>query len=236
MTMLKRRLTRPILTHPLLAIAALASLSACASAQAPDRIVNAKTPTEHYQAKAVASQQEVRLAVHAQGLSGTQADALAQFAQDWADADGGTITLRAPTGGPDAGAAFRTVEGARSFLIDQGVPSDRLIVAGYDAKGAPGGVLHITYEAYSALVPACGKTWTNIARSMSNDVQPNFGCAVTANMAAQIANPADLARPQHSTPADAARRAVVLDKYRKGQITASEKDDQAKGVVSDAIK
>jgi pilus assembly protein CpaD len=71
---------------------------------------------------------------------------------------------------------------------------------------------------------------------MSNDVQPNFGCAVTANMAAQIANPADLARPQHATPADAARRSLVLDKYRKGQITSSEKDDQAKGVVSDAIK
>jgi len=231
MTMLKRRLISPIL-----AIAALASLSACASTKAPDRLVQAKTPTEHYQAKAVAEPREVRLAVHAQGLSGPQAEALAQFAQDWADADGGTIILRAPTGGPDAGASFRTVEGARSFLIDQGVPADRLIVTGYDAKGAPGGVLHISYEAYRAVVPSCGKTWVNIARSMTNEVQPNFGCAVTANMAAQIADPADLVRPQRSTPADAARRAVVLDKYRKGQITASEKDDQAKGVVSDAIK
>jgi pilus assembly protein CpaD len=231
MTMPTRRLIRPIL-----ALAALASLSACASAKAPDRIVQAKTPTEHYQAKAEASQQEVQLAVHAQGLSGNQANALAQFAQDWAEAEGGTITLRAPTGGPDAGAAFRTVEGARSFLIDQGVPADRLVVAGYDAKGAPGGVLHISYEAYRAVVPACGQKWINIARSMTNEVQPNFGCAVTANMAAQVANPADLVRPQHSTPADANRRSVVLDKYRKGQITASEKDDQAKGVVSEAIK
>lgn len=231
MTMLARRLTRPIL-----AIAALATLSACASAKAPDRMVEAKTPTEHYQAKAVAAPQEVRLAVHAQGLSGPQADALAQFAQDWMDAEGGTITLRAPTGGPDAGAAFRTVEGARSFLIDQGVPADRLIVAGYDARGAPGGVLHISYDAYRAVVPACGKTWINVAHSLTNDVQPNFGCAVTANMAAQIANPADLVRPQRSTPPDAARRATVLEKYRKGQVTASDKDDQAKGVVSDAIK
>lgn len=231
MTMLTHRLTRPIL-----AIAALASLSACASTKAPDRLVEARTPTEHYPITAKASQQEVRLAVHAQGLSGTQADALAQFAQDWSDAGGGTITLRAPTGGPDAGAAFRTVEGARSFLIDQGVPADRLVVAGYDAKGAPGGVLHVSYEAYRAVVPSCGKAWVNIAHSMTNEVQPNFGCAVSANMAAQIANPADLVRPEHSTPADAARRTVVLDKYRKGQITASEKDDQAKGVVSDAIK
>jgi pilus assembly protein CpaD len=231
MTMLARRLI-----HPILAMAALASLSACASTRTPDRIAQAKTPTEHFEARAEATQTEVLLAVHAQGLSPTQATALAQFAQDWADAQGGAITLRAPTGTPDAGAAFRTVEGARGFLIDQGIPADQLVVVGYDAKGAPGGVLHIGYEAYRAVVPSCGKTWTNIARTMSNDVQPNFGCAVTANMAAQIANPADLVRPQHATPTDAARRAVVLDKYRKGQITASEKDDQAKGVVSDAIK
>ena len=231
MTMLKRRLTLPIL-----AIAALASLSAFASAKAPGRVADAKTPTEHYQARAVAEPREVRLAVHAQGLSGPQGDALAQFAQDWAEAEGGTITLRAPTGGPDAGAAFRTVEGARSFLIDQGVPADRLIVTGYDAKGAPGGVLYIAYEAYRVAPLSCGKNWDNIARSMTNQVQSNFGCAVTANMAAQIANPADLVRPQHSTPIDAARRATVLDKYRKGQSTASDKDDQAKGVVSDAIK
>lgn len=236
MTMLTRRLTRLGLARPILAIATLASLSACASVKAPDRIVQARTPTEHYQATAEATQPEVLLAVHAQGLSATQANALAQFAQDWADAEGGTITLSAPTGGPDAGAAFRTVEGARSFLIDQGVPADRLVVAGYDAKGAPGGVLRVSYAAYRAIVPSCGKTWVNVARSMNNDVQPNFGCAVTANMAAQIADPADLVRPQHAMPADAARRAVVLDKYRKGQITASEKDDQAKGVVSDAIK
>lgn len=231
MTMLPRRLT-----HPILAIAALAGLSACASAKAPDRLVQAKTPTEHYQIKSVASPQEVRLAIHAQGISGPQAEALSQFAQDWMEAEGGTITLRAPTGGPDAGAAFRTVESARGFLIDQGVPADRLIVSGYDSKGAPGGVLHISYEAYRTVVPSCGKTWVNLAHSMTNEVQPNFGCAVTANMAAQIANPADLARPQHSTPIDAARRATVLDKYRKGLVTASDKDDQAKGVVSDAIK
>lgn len=219
-----------------LALAALCGLSACAT-KVPDRIGNsAKTPTEHFQARAEPSDTEIRLAVHAQGLSANQAEALARFAADWSDQGGGTITLRAPTGGADAGAAFRTTEGARHFLIEQGVPDDAIIVAGYDAKAEPAPVLHIAYSSYRAIVPSCGKTWTNMARSASNDVQPNFGCSVTANMAAQIADPADLARARPMTPADAARRATVLDKYRKGQVTASEKDDQAKGVVSDAIK
>lgn len=224
------------LTFCLLAAAATASLSACAT-KVPDRIGKAKTPTEHFQARAVAADQEIRLAVHAQGLSATQAEALSQFAQDWMEAEGGTITLSAPTGGPNAGAAFRTAEGARAFLIDQGVPGDRLVIAGYDGRAEPGpGVLKVSYTHYKAVVPSCGKTWTNIAHSATNDVQPNFGCAVTANMAAQIADPADLAHPRQSTPADAGRRAVVLDKYRKGQITSSEADDKAKGTISSAIK
>jgi pilus assembly protein CpaD len=223
------------LIRPILAIAALASLSACAT-KVPDRVDNARTPTEHFEAKAAASEAEVRLAVHAQGLSASQADALAQFAADWNDSEGGAITLKAPTGGPDAAAAFRTAEGARSFLIDQGVPADRLVMTGFDAKTEPTPVIHLIYTRYQAVIPACGKTWKNISSSANNDVQANFGCAVTANLAAQIADPADLAGPRRSAPADSARRAVVLDKYRKGQPTSSEKDDQAKGVVSDAIK
>ena len=219
-----------------LAVVVLAGLSACATT-VPDRIGDsAKTPTEHFQASAAPSETEVRLAVHAQGLSVTQADALARFVADWSDQSGGVITLRAPTGAADSGAAFRTTEGARNFLIGQGVPADQIVVAGYDAKGEPAPVLHIAYNSYRAIVPSCGKAWTSITHSATNDVQPNFGCAVTANMAAQIADPADLVRARQMTPGDAMRRTYMLDKYRKGETTSSAKDDQAQGVVSDAIK
>ena len=221
------------LTAPLLALAALASLSACAT-KVPDRVgKEAKTPTEHFAMRAEPMDTEVRLAVHAQGLSANQAAALAQFVSDWSDSGGGTITLRSPTGGADAGAAAHITDGARAFLIEQGVPADHIQVVSYDAHGEPAPILRIGYR---AIVPSCGKTWTNISHSASNDVQPNFGCSVTANMAAQIADPADLAHPRQMTPGDATRRVNMLDKYRKGQVTSSEKDDQAKGVVSDAIK
>ena len=55
---------------------------------------------------------------------------------------------------------------------------------------------------------------------------------MTANIAAQIANPRDLIAPAVMTPGDNGRRAVVLDKYRKGDITSSAKDDQADGKTS----
>lgn len=211
------------------------ALGACAT-RIPDRIVDAKTPTEHFQAKVTAADQEIRLAVHAQGLSPNQAEALAAFASGWREADGGTITLSAPAGVADSRAAFRTLEGARGVLIGQGVAADHISVINYDAKGDPAAPLRVAYLRYQAQVPVCGQTWTNIAHSANNQVQPNFGCAVTANMAAQIANPADLAHPRASTPADAQRRAVMLDKYRKGQVTSSDKDDQAKGVISNVAR
>lgn len=216
----------------------VAGLAACASASmdAPDRIADPRLPTEHYQAQAVESPQEIRLAIHAQGLSANQATALARFVQAWGEGEGGVITLSAPTAGPDAAAAFRTGEGARTFLIAQGVPADRIQVAGYDPAGLVEAPLRIGYTRYEAVIPACGQAWQNVASTKTNDVQANFGCAVTANMAAQIANPGDLVRPRDMTPADAARRATVLEKYRKGQVVSSEKDAQAQGVVSDAIK
>ncbi len=71
---------------------------------------------------------------------------------------------------------------------------------------------------------------------MSNQPQPNFGCAVTSNMTAQIADPGDLLGPRTMTPQDAARRQVVLQKYRAGEKTGAEIDDGANGAVSQAVK
>ena len=221
--------------RPLIAAAAVMALSACAT-QIPDRIADARTPTEHFQAKVTAADQEIRLAIHAQGLSPNQAEALSAFASDWREAEGGTITLSAPSGGAQSRAAFRAVEGARGVLIGQGVAADHIAVADYDAKGDAAAPLRIAYLRYRAEIPACGKSWTNVAHSADNEVQPNFGCAVSANMAAQIANPADLTRPRASTPIDTGRREGMLDKYRRGQATSSDKDDQAKGVISNVAR
>ncbi|HEY2743800.1 MAG TPA: CpaD family pilus assembly lipoprotein [Polyangia bacterium] len=52
-------------------------------------------------------------------------------------------------------------------------------------------------------------------------------------MAAQIANPRDLIAPRDMTPADATRRSVVLDKYRKGESTATASPEANKGKISD---
>jgi pilus assembly protein CpaD len=116
------------------------------------------------------------------------------------------------------------------------VPAEQIEVVGYDpgAEGAP--PLLVGYLRYKVEPLKCGTEWTSVTHSFSNKPAPNFGCAVTANIAAQIADPGDLLGPRTMTPQDASRRQDVLDKYRKGDITASAKDDNASGAISDAIK
>lgn len=211
-------------------------LSACATSGAPDRLVDARTPTEHFKATATSQAETLALAVHAQGLSSNQADALIAFLDTWRDAEGGAITVQTPLAGADTSSAYRAAEAARSFLLGQGVPPSLIVMAGYDAAAEAGAPVRIAYTSYQAVVPRCGLQWTNIAHSARNEVQPNFGCAITANMAAQVANPADLVRPADLGPSDAQRRLFALDKYRKGEVTSSAADAQAKGTVSSVAK
>lgn len=211
-------------------------LSACVSQPPSGALAEPRTPTELWTAQVANQPVDIRLAIHAQGLSPNQSNALGGFAGDWRAAGGrGQLTLRAPVGGPDEGAVSRASEAARVALAGFGVPPAAIVVVGYDAKGDASAPLIVARDSYAVTIPTCGQTWTNISHSANNQVQPNFGCAVTANMAAQLANPADLSGPTESTPADAARREVVLGKYRKGEVTASSRDDQATGAVSRVV-
>lgn len=220
-----------------LILLATAALGACATtppvAPAASRAAAAKTPTELWAAEVRPQPEEIRLAVHAQGLSTTQANALAAFAGDWRDGPRGPITLRAPVGGPDAAIVSRAAESARALLTSYGA---EVRVAGYEAKGDPQAPLILGRERFTVSVPACGLQWDNVSRSMNNEVQSQFGCSVSANIAAQIANPGDLLGPAAVAAADAQRRDVVLGKYRKGEITASGRDEQATGAVSQVVK
>ncbi|MFN3512116.1 MAG: CpaD family pilus assembly protein [Phenylobacterium sp.] len=228
-------MSRKMIRHAVL-LAAAGVLAACATTvDQQGQVAEPLTPTEQWRAELSTHPEEILLAAHASGLSPRQADALAAFAAGWREVEGGTITIQAPSGGAEPASAYRAAEAARAFLVAQGVPGDLIRTVGYRPGDEGPAPLRIGYLRHSVLLPECGREWTNIARSASNRVQPNFGCAVTANMAAQIANPADLAGPRSFEPGDAQRRGVVLDKYRKGEPTATAVDKQANGAVSRVV-
>lgn len=211
-------------------------LTACASLGGGDSAALPLTPMERYSITINQAPQELRLATHPQGLSPAQASALAAFAREWTAAEGGQITVHAPSGGGDPTAAFRTAEGARQFLIGQGVAPGQMRVVGYAADGDPSAPVIVSYMRYTAQGPDCAASWGNITATASNQPYSNFGCAVTANVAAQIGNPGDLVEARPMDPPDAARRGVVLGHYRAGEITSSAPDEHASGAVSNAVQ
>ena len=57
-----------------------------------------------------------------------------------------------------------------------------------------------------------------------------------ANLAAMVSDPADLLGARRSDPADTLRRIEVLDLYRAGQSTATERSESESGAVSTAVE
>ena len=64
----------------------------------------------------------------------------------------------------------------------------------------------------------------------------NLGCASQRNLAAQVAEPADLVQPRSEAPVLASRRNTVTEHYRKGEPTATQAVDADKGKISDVGK
>jgi pilus assembly protein CpaD len=217
----------------------LLALGACAS-DGGDRHAKADppplTPSERYAIEVRPNPEELKLGAHAEGISGNQADALRDFIARWNEADRGEIVVKAPEHGPPPAGVYRTATSARDYLIAQGVPAADVRIVGYEASGDGQAPVVVGFMRYVAKGPQCGQSWEDLARTFDNSEYKQFGCSVTANMAAQIADPGDLLRPRSFDPPDAARRQTVLDKYRTGSNTSSAKENQASGAISTATQ
>jgi pilus assembly protein CpaD len=222
-------MTRHLLLAAASALAAVA-LSACAH----DGIVAADytplTPTEQYTIEVRQHPDQIQLAPNPGGLTRNQEAALADLAERWRSGGGGLITIQAPNG-VDSTA---TTESARALLVTLGASPDEVRTVGYAPPAGARPAVIVGYAAFQATGPQCGTQWESLATDYSNEPHHNYGCAVTANIATQIANPRDLIAPRTMGPADATRRSVVLDKYRKGETTSTAKDEQATGTLSTA--
>lgn len=212
--------------------AACATHDANTSAKLADAVP--VTPTERYTIKVAPGVDEILLAPHADGLSARQAAALDNLIDRWRDAGGGEITVQRS---PAENEVFaRAAEAVAARLTSLGVDPDQVRLVRYAAGARPGDPIVVSLVHDRAQASQCGREWKSFTSSFKNDVNSNFGCAITANMAAMVDNPADLVDPRPTQPADAARRMTVLDNYRKGAVTSSAKDTQAAGTVSTAVQ
>lgn len=213
------------------AVLLTAPLGACGGAAGSGPVP--LTPTSRFALQVEPGVDRVALAVHETGLSENQNLALRDMVNRFAAEGAPMLTVEAPSGNdPVSSDVAWRIKGA---LEAQGVPPYQVQVVTYVAPDPRAPVL-VGFDTVRAAVPQCGTSWTNLGRTGANAGYANFGCAVNANLAAQIADPRDIVRPRTMTPGSASRRAVVFDKYRLGEPTAAVRETMIENErVSDAV-
>lgn len=190
------------------------------------------TPLSRYTLQVEPGLDRIALAVHDSGLSANQRDALGQLAGRYAAAGRGWITVEAPAG--EDPVAVGQAYAVRAALQAAGIPGERIQIAAYNAPDSRAPVL-AGFETIRALVPDCASAPRNAGPRFSNQSTSNLGCAITANMAAQIADPRDILGARPMTPADSGRAAVVFDNYRRGQPSSTAQEPLVNGKISKAV-
>lgn len=159
------------------------------------------------------------------GLTPEQRAQVAAFAGAWRRESSGILTIDVPSGTPNELAARSTAREIQSVLAAYGVPARAIDLRASRLAYAPAGDLppiRLGYARVEARTSPCG-LWpddlgpTAARTTFENRPYYNFGCATQQNLAAMVAEPEDLVQPRPETPPMAARRQVVLDKYRKGE-------------------
>ncbi|MDI7776019.1 CpaD family pilus assembly lipoprotein [Asticcacaulis sp. EMRT-3] len=219
----------------LLTLSGVLALGGCATTVSPTAMAadpNPLLPSEQYPLQAQTLTRAIHLRVNPNGLSDNQRRALDQVADkaNWISGEPVSVEIITASA-PSAIAAGRNISG---YLRDHDVSADHLSQS--TAQSQPADVVTVDMVYYRARSYDCNQAWENLAATASNRPYNNFGCAISANMAAMIADPRDLDSPHAASSTDPSRKSVILDKYRKGDVTSAAEDDQSKGNISTAIQ
>lgn len=129
-----------------------------------------------------------------------------------------TVTIVVPSGSANEIAASNVSQDMITVLRRNGVPAHRIATAAYRASSeetnAP---IRVSYNAMQAYTQPCGRWPKDIGDTTENKHYANFGCSYQNNLAAQIANPADLLGPRRPSEIDAENRGVAIGSYKNKQ-------------------
>lgn len=171
-------------------------------------------------------------------LAAQRADVLA-FAHSWRREATGGVVIEVPSGTPNERAAADTLHEIRSILVSAGVPGHSIDLLPYrPVSPVKLATIRLTYPRMTAQAGPCGLWPRDIGPSFDREHNENreywnFGCAQQRALAAMVDNPSDLIQPRVEDPIYTARRTTVLDKYRKGETSATIDPNANKGKISD---
>jgi pilus assembly protein CpaD len=161
------------------------------------------------------------------------------LASTWRREATGGFVVELPLGGRNERAASSVAHEIRAVLVAGGVPGHSIQVRPYRTNDPVRmGIIRVSYARMTAETGPCGLWPDDLGPTLErahleNRDYYNFGCAYQRNLAAQVAEPQDLVQPRAEGPSLASRRNTVLDKYRKGEGTATNYPNADKGKITD---
>lgn len=172
-----------------------------------------------------------------ESLSPADRGQVENIAQAFKERGHGPLTIATPSGTANTGSALNLLSEIREVLDDRGIGENAIEYAPYNAAAADGSApVILSFKRFVASASPCGDWSRDYAFNPSNGYTPNHGCATQNNLAAVVADPADLINPRNMTPAEAARRNTVVGKYHRGEVTSAQKDASDSASVSQVAK
>jgi pilus assembly protein CpaD len=213
---LRRHCVSAIL-RPVLALTAAALLAGCANR---DSITVGSIPDDYRtNHPIVVSEKEqsvdIPVSMTDQGVTTTQRYAVEGFIANYDRSAAPPVTILVPMGSANEIAANNVAQGLVQLLKKNGVRASRVSIATYQADAAETSApIRVSYVAMRAHTDRCGRWPEDLTNTIENKHYANFGCSYQNNLAAQIANPADLLGPRKPGDIDAERRNIIIDDYR----------------------
>jgi pilus assembly protein CpaD len=231
------------LARLLAAVSIAAVLAGCKTTRSTEETVQS-IPSDYRLRHPIAVREKVQtLTVFVGNNRGTLTPAqraeVGAIASAWREEATGGIVVEVPVGGANERAAASVSHEIRAVLTSSGVPGNAIVIrprGGHDPVRL--GTIRVNYPRMAAETGPCGLWPNDIGPTYdpvywSNKPHWNHGCASQRNLAAQVADPADLVQPRAEGPVMAARRSTVLKKYSNGEATATQNPDANKGKISD---
>jgi len=158
------------------------------------------------------------------------------FLDKYASVGHGPLVISMPKHADAPQLAVGAVAEIRDFAWEAGIDYSQMLGAAYDASGRNTTPIIMAFKTYEAVAPDCPSlAEIDMSNAVSNSELPSFGCAVRANMAAMIAEPADLLGGRTLENGSLPRLEYQLEQWLQGQPTPSTRADGESATISNAV-
>jgi pilus assembly protein CpaD len=209
---------------PVLAVAVAALLTGCANLKR-DSITVGAVPDDYRTTHPIViaeKNEKIDLPVGAgdRGMTQSQRETLLGFLDGYDKSAAPALTIWIPSGSANEVAATAAGRDFAKLAIASGISRNRIVVTTYQSASAEASApIRVAFVSVKAQTDKCGRWPEDLLETSENKHYADFGCSYQNNLAAQMANPADLIGPRKQSSIDAENRGEVIDVYRQRGIS-----------------